>query len=307
MHYRRKCLDAAQAAGRLLPHRHVSVVIFIFAVMHPASFIRSLYHPRQPMAGTGDGGVLYYREVPPGALLRPFIYCFWELRTNRLPDHPFQYRVVADGCIDLIIDTHSYNGMYVAGVSDTSFDVPLSGAQSYFGIRFLPGSIHSFFSMPLDSIRNLMAPADEVTGTEANELAQLVYEENDFSDRINAAEQYLLKRHSSGSSGSSVMHPGLACALHHILQTGGNLPIQKKAADWISPRQLRRLFHEQIGCHPKLFSRIVRFQRVLGDMQAGRSYSCYHHGYFDQAHFIRDFKTFSGVTPSVLGRLRSMQ
>jgi AraC-like DNA-binding protein len=249
------------------------------------------------MADSGGSGLLYYKEVFPSEALRPVIYCFWELRTTGLLENPLSYRVVADGCIDMIIDTQSYHDMFIAGIADASFDVPLSGHSAYFGIRFLPGTIHSLFPVPVNDIRNLMVPAADVLEKEQAELSKRVFEAPGFAGRIAAAEQFLIKRISKQHK---AMHPGLACALHHILYTGGNLPIQKKAADWISPRQLRRLFQEAIGCHPKLFARIVRFQKTLSTLHGRQDF--YHYGYFDQAHFIKDFKTFSGTTPSLFDR-----
>lgn len=249
------------------------------------------------MADASGKGPLFYREEMPCEVLRPFIHCFWELRTSEFFENTVSYRVVADGCIDMIIDTGSYNEMFIAGISDSSFDVAMDRNQSYFGIRFLPGSIRSFFTVPAGSMLNLMPPAQELIGREPMELAQRVFEAPDFSSRVIVATRFLTKLIAKKYT---EIHPGLACALHHILTTGGNLPIQKKAADWISPRQLRRLFHEQIGCHPKLFARIVRFQKTLATLHGRHEF--YHYGYFDQAHFIKDFKTFSGTTPSFFDR-----
>ncbi|MFN7119028.1 MAG: helix-turn-helix domain-containing protein [Saprospiraceae bacterium] len=92
--------------------------------------------------------------------------------------------------------------------------------------------------------------------------------------------------------------------MHHILHSAGNAPIQEKVADWISPRQMRRLFEYYIGLNPKTFARIVRFQQTLNAMQRTKPSDWkgiyYHYGYFDQAHFIRECKTFYGDTPKVL-------
>ena len=69
----------------------------------------------------------------------------------------------------------------------------------------------------------------------------------------------------------------------------------------VSPRQLERLFHERVGVSPKQFVRIVRFQEVLRATRSGRDSGwatvALEHGFYDQAHFINDFKTFVGRTP----------
>ena len=71
----------------------------------------------------------------------------------------------------------------------------------------------------------------------------------------------------------------------------------------MSPRQLERLFSERVGISPKLFLRIVRFQEVVRATRSGRrdlgwAALAAEHGFYDQAHFINDFKAFVGRTPA---------
>lgn len=69
----------------------------------------------------------------------------------------------------------------------------------------------------------------------------------------------------------------------------------------VSTRQLERLFHQRVGISPKLFVRIVRFQEVLratrDGCDSGWATVALEHGFYDQAHFINDFKSFVGCTP----------
>jgi AraC-like DNA-binding protein len=258
-------------------------------------FIRNLYNPLQPAENDKGLGKLFYKEQLPADALRPYIYCFWELRTASVLKDLYMYRVVADGCMDMIIDTGAYNGIVVAGIADSSFDVPVENGAAYFGIRFLPAGIHHFWEMNAAEIRNQMIDAGELLPKESQVLSAMVFESKSFTQRVAVAQSYLL---SLLAKNNNDMHPALARALHHILSTGGDLPIQSKAAEYISPRQLRRLFQEHVGCSPKLFARIVRFQQALKMMQTDRGTGhFYKQGYFDQAHFIREFKNFYGDTP----------
>jgi transcriptional regulator GlxA family with amidase domain len=70
----------------------------------------------------------------------------------------------------------------------------------------------------------------------------------------------------------------------------------------LSARQIERVFRDEVGISPKLFLRIVRFQEVLGAIRGGAGETGWAevaaaHGFYDQAHFIRDFKTFAGRPP----------
>lgn len=266
--------------------------------MSNPAFIRSLFHPQQPAEDSTGRGRLFYKEQMPCVALRPYIYCFWELRAIKSLATTYSYRVISDGCIDLVVDCQSFNGMIIAGITSAATEVQVDGNVSYFGIRFLPAGISHFIKFPLHEIQNLMTPISDLSERAADELSKLVFEKKDFEQKIRVTESFLLKKMYSQNT---EMHPALAHALHHILHTSGDLSIQTKAAQWISPRQLRRLFHEHIGCSPKLFARIVRFQKTLYTMRYGKTVeklnSFYQHGYFDQAHFIKEFKLLYGATP----------
>jgi transcriptional regulator GlxA family with amidase domain len=71
----------------------------------------------------------------------------------------------------------------------------------------------------------------------------------------------------------------------------------------LSERSLERLFQTHVGITPILYVRICRFQKALALLRQGRAYSltdiAHSLGYFDQSHFIRDFKLFSGASPGI--------
>ena len=103
-------------------------------------------------------------------------------------------------------------------------------------------------------------------------------------------------------------HPAVAFALREFQAR----PQAKTVGDVIrqvglSPRAFIRRFSEEVGLTPKLFCRIRRFQEALGPIRAGRRFAwsdvaldC---GYYDQAHLIRDFRAFSGFTPTAFLRV----
>ena len=90
-------------------------------------------------------------------------------------------------------------------------------------------------------------------------------------------------------------------ALQLILMKQGVLDVESDLQTGISSRQLRRLFDFYIGDTPKTFSQVVRFQNILRAKPSSQSLRqnklFFDAGYYDQAHFIKEFKNFYGVTP----------
>ncbi|MFK7907071.1 MAG: helix-turn-helix domain-containing protein [Chitinophagales bacterium] len=76
----------------------------------------------------------------------------------------------------------------------------------------------------------------------------------------------------------------------------------------MSPRQLRRLFHQHIGVSPKKFARIVRSQYFLNALKSKYSMDSLYDAYFDQAHFIKEIKEMTGLTPrQLMEKFKSLQ
>ncbi|HYH56944.1 MAG TPA: helix-turn-helix domain-containing protein, partial [Anseongella sp.] len=76
--------------------------------------------------------------------------------------------------------------------------------------------------------------------------------------------------------------------------------IEKDLDTGVSPRQLRRLFQYYIGDTAKAFSNVIRFQGILRAETAAKAENrrlFYQAGYYDQAHFIKEFRNFYGVPP----------
>jgi AraC-like DNA-binding protein len=111
-------------------------------------------------------------------------------------------------------------------------------------------------------------------------------------------EQFLLKKLRDSKPAPDMVDQPL-CS---IQQHKGILPVRQLSEEsCISPRQFRRRFTEKVGVSPKLYSRIKRFNYISNLPAAGLANwmdMVYEGGYYDQAHFIRDFCDFSGKNPS---------
>ncbi|MEL6824118.1 MAG: DUF6597 domain-containing transcriptional factor, partial [Calditrichota bacterium] len=105
--------------------------------MEISSDIRNLYTPIQPtVKQTADR--VSYREFLPDASLQSFIYCYWELKTSQPLKEAFNYRVVADGCIDIFFSLDKPTDNFVMGFCREYTEFELDSSFHYIGIRFLP-------------------------------------------------------------------------------------------------------------------------------------------------------------------------
>lgn len=132
---------------------------------------------------------------------------------------------------------------------------------------------------------------------DANELAEfeekLVNAVGDL-DRIKLVEHFLIKH--------LYAHPAdrlVNRALEYIHQSKGTIRISELISLLhTSASPLEKRFRQAIGASPKKFATIVRAQNVLAAMEKGnQDYAEYLSAFYDQAHFIKDFKKFASVTP----------
>lgn len=259
--------------------------------------IRQLYKPVQPTVKQPADHVVY-TELFPHLQLQPFIYCYWELKTTQLLEAPFYYRVVADGCIDIFFELNRPEETYVMGFCKKYTEFPLDHSFHYVGIRFLPAMFPLLYGVDASVLTNRFIALDTVVPAIARFISGQFYPGLQTAQMKALLDQYFLQHLTR-----ITLHTDnrLYEAIHIILEKEGVLNIETDLDTGISPRQLRRLFEFYIGDTAKTFSKVVRFQNVLRSQPPTQSLRhnklFFDTGYYDQAHFIRDFKNFYGVTP----------
>ena len=255
--------------------------------------------PVQPAAFEKTGAEQFsYHEYPPSTLLSEFVYCYWELKCENADALSASYGIVPDGCIDIILNCSVYDGLSVIPSYTEFSEVTLEKNDHIFGIRFLPGKLP--FIVPFNAIEldGQSQQLDAIHSAIANDLQQQLFEAKDNLQRIQLVELFLKKRLYDAKSLADYR---LDAALDQVYNQQGNAAIESAVAELISPRQLRRIFNQYVGLSPKEFSRIIRFQKILYAMMQtpkGKWKSMHlDFGFYDQAHFIREFKAFYGKSP----------
>ena len=238
----------------------------------------------------------HYQEFAPPERLKQFVECFW---THKPGNSISEYAVLPDGCVDIVYSPNVARELQVVGTMTSARRFALSAGGFQFGVRFRPAMSQAFLPVPgLDTTDQLIDLSD-IWGSDARRLTEQISEAQSVRQCIGLIEERL-------RNPSEVTLVQRLCA--SIVEQDGQVRIDDLAFEaGLSARQLRRLFLEQVGLSPKHFCRVIRFRSSLARLpQPGRgdwarvALDC---GYYDQAHFINEFRQFSGYTPGEFGAL----
>lgn len=258
--------------------------------------IRNYFKPIQPSVKAGKGNISY-KEFAPHPDLENLIHCYWQLKTQESLELPFQYRVVSDGCVDIFFNVKAAEESFVMGFSDKFKEFAIGTDFDFAGIRFYPSIFTLFFGISAKSLKN----QDQALKPLLPKMAEFISQhlKRDFAAFIPQLDTYF---QALIQQNSPEIDQRFYRAFLEILKRKGNLEVETELDTGLSPRQLRRLFNHYIGTTPKSFSQVIRFQYILNETSSLQDLKedkiFYELGFFDQAHFIKNFRKFYGVTPS---------
>lgn len=266
--------------------------------MKTPAHILQFYQPIQPTIKQSADNVTYI-ECLPDVQLQNIIYCYWQLKTISPLSEPFIYRVVADGCIDIFFELNIPKDNFVMGFCKRYTEFPLANSFNYVGIRFLPTMFPQIFNVNAATLSNRFAELKSIVPATASFISNHFNSLQTTEEIKDVFDRYFLALTEKKIFNSDTR---LYQAIEIILRNYGVVNIEKELSIGISPRQLRRLFEFYIGETAKTFAKVVRFQNILRakpSLQSLRQKKLFFEvGYYDQAHFIKEFKNFYGVTPT---------
>lgn len=187
----------------------------------------------------------------------------------------------------------------ISGLSHSYANVKTNGTSGVIFINFYPLGASYFFNFPLTEIENRNINLREIYQKEITEVEELLYIKNSIQERVKVIEAFLTKR----------FHP---IANHDQLLIGKGLELIKNQKGVIhtqslcdilhtTPKTLERKFSYYLGKPTKQMIKLIRFHDVLSDLKSSKmihlSEFAYQKGFYDQSHFIRDFKSYTGYTP----------
>lgn len=203
---------------------------------------------------------------------------------------------IPDGCVDILFDcSGSTPFASICGSTLFAKDAQLKSGHHYVGIRFTPGNLPKYLNLTPKDLINQCISMDELVHDKHHLLDKLVFCDN-FLGQIHILQQHFEKEVFIKPSNKSL------AALNTISTHSGNIQLtQLEALTGVSKRSLQRIFRNEFGLSPKEFSRIIRCQKAIKRLNEteNNSLSDLTHllGFSDQAHFLREFKTFVNATP----------
>lgn len=251
-----------------------------------------------------------YNTISPVSDLCPFVKCYWTLEAPQ-EENPERQRIVPDGCMEMIFNCgdpykqYADDGSYVIqprsfvfGQITQPLEIEATGLTNIFAIRFHPEGFVPFAAIPVNQMENRAVPLPELFDNEGAELEGLILNAVTNEDRVRLIEAFLMNRLIRPESIDRIVKSSVETMLH----LNGQLSVDELSEHLnINRRQLERKFSSVIGLSPKKLSRIIRLQATL-KMIANKEFTsltsvAYEGYYYDQAHFIKDFKEFTGISP----------
>ena len=251
---------------------------------------------------------MHYHIYRPGPLLSQYVKYYWSLEADAvLPG--VKERVFPDGCTELIFhcgdlfrkhdkEIELQPRSFIHGQIKEFIDLEATGHTAIFSVRFYPGGLRAFTDDGLYEITGQHIATGDFWGREGDELTDKILNAGTDQQRIWVVEDFLVKKLKRKKTAAD---NGVAHCLQLVGRNTAMTVEQMAASVNTGRRNLERRFREATGLSPKQLAGIFRFQYTLKLMQQQQEQhlteiAC-KGGFFDQAHFIKDFKRITGMSP----------
>ncbi len=191
--------------------------------------------------------------------------------------------------------------IYFSGLQDhfRNAHIKLTGSVDVLGICFMPEGLYPFIKIPIAEFKNQLLGTSEVGFNPAGKISEKLREAPDVSARLNILEAELLSLLDS----NYLIPKDIQQLFTAIKQKNNSIQISEFCKrNNVSTRKLERVYNKYIGLPGKTYAMLNRFQNSLNHLLYINDYSrlleiALDNGYFDQTHFIKEFKRFTGNTP----------
>ena len=254
---------------------------------------------------------MLYKEIPVFPELTSYVQLVWMMESETKEDIFPKEQIMPDGILEFV--THvkdpwmtTVHGeeskvqpkSFMISQMKKSIEIESKGETGLVSVRFFPWGAYHFFDYPVNSFVDDTISAKELWPDHYDKFINGFNNEDHWEGKVNLVQEFLLERLKENKKNNKALDD----AVKLIRQSKGQLSIADVTMHVnLSKKQLERYFLPALGTTPKTFARISRFLNICHSLEEHKnktltelSYEC---GYFDQAHFIKEFSEFSGYTP----------
>lgn len=252
-----------------------------------------------------------YKTFQPSPILRPFVRFYWQYEGIGSVQKPYYHRSMADSGVEFIFH---YKGTFrPEGLQEVDPTILLYGpslkpsrfftteAFGIFGVYMYPYAVQQLFNIPTSDLALYHVEPFQL-GLPQDFLEDEMLGAKTVSDRISTIESFLIP-YFVHIDRETFRLQTLIQSLEH---RSGKMPLTRLADEvHLSPRSFQRKFKSFTGFSVKTYLRLMRHQRaiqLLNQSACQLTSVAYQAGYYDQAHFIHDFRTFTGMNPRAYHR-----
>lgn len=243
-----------------------------------------------------------FSKLPSSPDLSEVVAYFWTLRSTDQDSFDHIYRFVPDGYVDWIFHLklpwlfryHGGEGFeqhscHLLGHASHHIDIRLKDDLELFGVKFHPWAARWLWQCEMNETTNKGFALDLVHGSWIRSLYDAILHTSCTQERIRLSEQRIRTQLKEPQN-------DLAPYIRSMQEFADDA-----GPSSISRRRLEQRFRSEVGISPGLFGKTMRINSAINSMitDPGASLTevSYVNGFFDQSHFIRDFKRFTGLTP----------
>lgn len=223
----------------------------------------------------------------------PAISHYYSFEANDSNEQTF---AIPDGCVDILFDCDSsHPTAEVFGTPMAAIDIELKSHHRYFGVRFASGVVPDFLQVSAEELIEHHYHFIEVI-PESNQVFENIVKQENFTEQVAFFKQFYNGQKTRQYSSLTVQ------AVKTICETKGSVRVEElEDLTGFSTRTIQRQFKADLGMSPKAFSRIIRCQSAVyninhNDQVAFSDLAC-DLGFSDQPHFLREFKKLVNTTP----------
>lgn len=244
-------------------------------------------------------------------ILKPYIYSYWTIQKKDIKK-PIIHKFLSDTSMGIIINFKSdYEITVNKQIKNCTSKFVVDGPTKYpsylrfendldiIGIRFNPAGSFVFFDEDIDTFTNNHKILQNSSSWQIDDLYKSLLNTNTIEDKTKLLDDFLIKKLLNSKKTNTSW---LFDFIKRINTKKGDINLLSLCKEFnISIRQLERKFKQEVGLSPKLYSRIIRLRHVKGELSSleipDLTTTAYETGFFDQAHFTKEFKFFMNETP----------